>query len=227
MTRLFELNEYLQRFPPFGHNQQLPLDESLDIAEFAVPQSWQCTMHMHGFVPILHDENTLIEFCECIEFLEGPTDNQESMKNKNRSQPNDQSNQQDNDHKQVANCRSTEEAGPFWCKLHHENDTHSMGGCKTLKRQAQAMCRNYEMHKKAFRDVTKKHMSFKPQNPFQKKDWEEQHQLEAIVKSILNKKKQSETVELDEFTDLHIDDENENDNENEVENDMETVDSDK
>ena len=101
-----------------------------------------------------------------------------------------------------------------------------MGSCKTLKRQAQTMRHNYETHKKAFRDVTKKHVSFKPQNPFQKKDREEQHRLEAIVESILNKKKQSETVELKEFTDLHIDDENKNDNENEIENDMETVDSD-
>jgi len=37
VTRLFESNEYLQRFPPFRHNHQLPLHELLDIAEFAVP----------------------------------------------------------------------------------------------------------------------------------------------------------------------------------------------
>jgi len=175
VTRLFELNKYLQRFPPFGHNQQLPLDELLDIAKFAVPQSWQHTMRMYGFVPILHDENMFIEFCECIKFLEGPMDNQESMKNKGRSQPNDHVNQQDNDHKQVAKHQSSEEEGPFWCELHHENDTHNMGNCKTLKRQAQAMHCNYETHKKAFRSINKKHVSFKPQNSIQKEDWEEQH----------------------------------------------------
>jgi len=60
----------------------MPLNELLDIAEFAVPQSWQHTMCMHGFVLILHDENTFIEFCKCIKFLEGPADNQELTKNK-------------------------------------------------------------------------------------------------------------------------------------------------
>jgi len=40
VTRLFKLNEYLQRFSPFRHNQWLPLDELLDIAKFVVPQSW-------------------------------------------------------------------------------------------------------------------------------------------------------------------------------------------
>jgi len=116
-----------------------------------------------------------------------------------------------------------EEEGPFWCELHNENDTHNMGDCKILKRQAQAMHYNYEMHKKAFKSVTKKHISFKPQNSFQTKNWEEQHQLEAIVKNILSKRQQTETIQLDEFTDLHINDKNEN--ENEVKNDMETVDS--
>jgi len=152
-------------------------------------------------------------------------DNQESTKNKGQPQPSNQTAQQEYDHKQVAKHQSSDEEGPSWCKLHHENNTHNTGNCKTLKRQAQAMYYNYEMHKKAFRSVTKKHISFKPQNSFQKKDQEEQHWLEAIVKSILSKKKQTEPVELDEFTDLHID--NKNENENEVKNNMETVGSDK
>ena len=62
-------------FPPFQPNQQLPLDELLDIAEFAVPASWQRTMHMHGFVPTMHDENVFVEFCKRCEFNEGPVEN--------------------------------------------------------------------------------------------------------------------------------------------------------
>jgi len=53
--------------------------------------------------------------------------------------------------------------------LHHEKLLDNMGNCTTLKRQAQAMACNYEMHKKAFKTIDKKYISFKPQNSFQKK----------------------------------------------------------
>ena len=58
-------------FPPFQPNQQLPLDELLDIAEFVVPATWQRTMRMHGFIPIMHNENVFVEFCKRCEFNEG------------------------------------------------------------------------------------------------------------------------------------------------------------
>jgi len=76
VTRLFEMSEYLQLFPPFRENQQLAVDEVLDIAKFTVPLAWQHTMRMHGFVPVLHDENTFIEFCERCKFSERPTHNE-------------------------------------------------------------------------------------------------------------------------------------------------------
>ena len=76
VTRLFEMNEYLRLFPPFGENQQLAMDKVLDIAKFAIPLAWQHTMRMHGFVPVLHDENTFIEFCERCKFSERPTHNE-------------------------------------------------------------------------------------------------------------------------------------------------------
>ena len=41
MTRLVEINEYLNEFPPALGNQKLPEDELMDIAEFAVPATWQ------------------------------------------------------------------------------------------------------------------------------------------------------------------------------------------
>jgi len=50
-------------------------DKLLDIAEFAVPQNWQHTMQMHGFVLILHNKNTFSKFCECCKFLKGPMEN--------------------------------------------------------------------------------------------------------------------------------------------------------
>ena len=46
MARLTEINSYLQFFPPFDANANLPMDELVDIGEFAVPLSWQ-----HEMVP--------------------------------------------------------------------------------------------------------------------------------------------------------------------------------
>ena len=40
-ARYVQLNEYLQEFPPFKSGQQLPNDEVLEHAEFAIPNSWQ------------------------------------------------------------------------------------------------------------------------------------------------------------------------------------------
>ena len=68
MTRLIEINKYLQTFPPFLPDQKLPLDEILDIAEYAVPVTWQRTMHMHGFEPVMHTEAEFVKFCERIKF---------------------------------------------------------------------------------------------------------------------------------------------------------------
>jgi len=61
-------------FPPFQPNQQLPLDKLLDIAKFAIPATWQRTMRMHGFVPIMHDENVFVKFCKRCEFNKGPVE---------------------------------------------------------------------------------------------------------------------------------------------------------
>jgi len=74
IVRLFEINKYLCMFPLFQPNQQLPLDELLDIAKFSVLATCQRTMRMHGFAPIMHDENVFVEFCERCKFNEGPVE---------------------------------------------------------------------------------------------------------------------------------------------------------
>jgi len=48
------------------------------------------------------------------------------------------------------------------------------------------------MHKKAYKDIAKKHVTFKLQNSFKKKEQKVQHCSEAIVESILLGKEQSE-----------------------------------
>ena len=81
MTRLNEINELLTLFPPVRDGQEaekLPDDKLMDIAEFAVPATWQKTMIMHGFDPISHSSAEFVEFCERIEFSEG--DNKQETK---------------------------------------------------------------------------------------------------------------------------------------------------
>ena len=75
-SRLVEINEYLKLFPPFGENQNLPVDEVLEIAEFACPAKWRKAMNMHGFEATMHTPSEFVEFCECSEFAEsGETQN--------------------------------------------------------------------------------------------------------------------------------------------------------
>ena len=70
VTRLVEINDLLERFPPFQANQKLPDDELLDIAEFAVPPNWQKQMVLQGFNPVEHTTSEFIEFAERLEFTE-------------------------------------------------------------------------------------------------------------------------------------------------------------
>jgi len=70
------------------------------------------------------------------------------------------------------------------------------------------MRRNYDTHKSTNKGVFKKHVTFKPHTFPKKNDREEQHQIEAIVESILSKKQSTkESADLAEFSKLHIDNE--------------------
>jgi len=87
MTHLIEINEYLQTFPPFLPNQKLLLDEILVIAEYAVPVTWQQTMRMHGFEPVMHMEAAFIKFCQRIEFTKFPLNRPLISQNRNQQNP--------------------------------------------------------------------------------------------------------------------------------------------
>jgi len=46
-------------------------DKILDIAEFAMPATWQKTMVLQGFDPMSHMVNKFIEFCKRLKFAKG------------------------------------------------------------------------------------------------------------------------------------------------------------
>ena len=80
ITRLVEINEMLTEFPPGAHEQKLPTDKLMDIAEYAVPATWQRTMMMHNFDPTIHMPQDFIELCKCIEFAKGTDSNNQEAK---------------------------------------------------------------------------------------------------------------------------------------------------
>ena len=83
MSRLVEINTYLNEFPPFGENQSLPMDKVLEIATFALPAKWQKAMNMHGFDATLHSPSEFVEFCERLEFAEVGENQHHSKAQKN------------------------------------------------------------------------------------------------------------------------------------------------
>ena len=69
-ARVTEINAYLNYFPPFLANQQLPNDEILELLEFAIPTSWQREMTRQGYDPAAHSVQDLVQFCERLESTE-------------------------------------------------------------------------------------------------------------------------------------------------------------
>ena len=70
-ARYAEINKYLEEFPPFkGKIQCIPEDEVLEHLEFAVPNTWQKQMVLHGFNTVEQTIDDFIEFCERMEFKE-------------------------------------------------------------------------------------------------------------------------------------------------------------
>ena len=74
-ARLAEINGYLDDFPPHQAGQAIPLDELLEILEFAIPVSWQHQMTRHGIDPSNQTIAQFVQFCERLETTEQtPTD---------------------------------------------------------------------------------------------------------------------------------------------------------
>jgi hypothetical protein len=48
--------------------------------EFAVANSWQNDMVIHGFDPVLHTHSEFLAFCERHEFIEGKLNTSENKK---------------------------------------------------------------------------------------------------------------------------------------------------
>jgi len=145
IMRLFEINQYLDQFPPFNANQKLPTDELLDIAGYAILVPWQNTMHLHAFDPLAHNEDEFIEFCQRCEFIEWPPQTWSESNNDGNGQACAQGHMEQYDsanQKHLAkhkNPEALEDGKPKWCE-YHQSTKHNMGACWDVLNQVATMC---------------------------------------------------------------------------------------
>ena len=143
-ARYIELNEYLPHFPPFDKDQELPDDEILEHAEFAIPNSWQKQMVMHGFNTISRTMDDFIEFCERLELSENLYDTTHLKSQKTSTQTGSGTTPKGGNGKSTGkqsgkNRKSTK----YYCLYHGENSTHNTDQCKVLKAQAERMANQH------------------------------------------------------------------------------------
>jgi hypothetical protein len=142
-ARVSELNEYLAYFPPFDNNQSLTNEEVLDILEFAIPNTWQKSMVLQGFDPLIHTVSEFVSFCERHEFTEGTLDNSKEKgakpKANSKSGSNDAKWHAKSSVEAVKKRKSTEK----FCDL-HQKFGHSTSECKVVQGQIQRMRSSWE-----------------------------------------------------------------------------------
>jgi len=182
MTRLVELNHYLDTFPPFLADQMLPDDKIMDIAEYAVPAKWQRTMRLHGFKPVMHTDTEFMEFCEQIEFTEVATNNSftQWLQQQRQLPFADILNGQfpvpvRTNFNQAYDWKRKPENRDRFCVL-HQCRTHDTSECKVLLDQAKKMWSNFENHRQSYAKTFKK-----PLGEFKKVTQEEHNDISWLV----------------------------------------------
>ena len=136
MARLSELNAYLAYFPPFGANyegdadfQRLDTQELLEIAEFAVPNSWLRMFVENDFEPMDSTIVQFVNFCERLEQLESMAG--QPIPNKKPEGKSSGSSEKKSEDKK--NKKKTPEGGTKECAIHGTGN-HSTGECFTVKK---------------------------------------------------------------------------------------------
>ena len=114
----------------------------MEHAEFAIPNSWQQQMVLHGFNAVENTMEDFIEFCERLEFSEGVYNSTHKGKNANTQKGKDGTTSKEKEGKSKKS-RDKPKPGKHYCLYHGENNTHSTDDCKVLKAQAERMANNH------------------------------------------------------------------------------------
>jgi len=145
-ARYLELNKYLPQFPPFNDNQKISEDEIKEHAEFAIPNSWQRQMTMHGFHMVDHTINEFIKFCEQLEVSEDIFDSTHKKSQKTNAQRGRENGTQSSMTGGKTNSgkkRKDFSNHTHKCLYHGDNNTHDTNDCKVMKKQAANMAASH------------------------------------------------------------------------------------
>ena len=145
INRLVEINEYLTYFPPFNQENKLPVEELMDIAEFAVPSQWQKAMVLHGFDPTEHTPSEFVEFGERLEYAEAGTTNQPKAEGKNDAKHGNNEISRESRTRFQNKKRKFQDREKF-CEYHNTTG-HDTGECKVMIAQAKRMRATWEAKK--------------------------------------------------------------------------------
>ena len=149
VTRVQQINDYLEYFPPFADEQKLPEDELLDILEFSIPNSWQAEFIRLGYDPLTGDLKSFIDHCERMETFEAVEQkgkfqawNTTDDKSTFTKGPRANSHSRNGDHMGLkSGAKSSAEAhnnNCKFCKLHGTYG-HDLSTCKVMITQAKKM----------------------------------------------------------------------------------------
>ena len=95
--------------------------ELVEIGEYAIPQDWQDTMHLHNLDPLTAGVSDFIEFCERLETLDSQSDDDKPTRKRTKRTTSGKTNR-DNDHA----------SGDLVCMLHGRGN-HTSDDCYQLK----------------------------------------------------------------------------------------------
>jgi hypothetical protein len=161
VARLLELNNYLDKFPPFQDNQRFSNEELAEIIEYSMPSMWQQKMVEHCVSSAKSTIDELIDFCERMEFafklslVNNANDarnnqpNSQSKKNHEERSDSKTSKSEFKTSKKFStknSSHSTKKAKTNWCQ-YHRTAGHDMSECKVMIDQANRMHANWETNK--------------------------------------------------------------------------------
>ena len=164
MTRLTELNDYLEQFPNPSATvtaTKFSDHELTDIATNAIPNAWIKAMTYHNFDPLIHTPAEFTSFCERIEQVESMSNTQEKISHtESMTSGNGKVRSRSQKGKRKLSSLKDESTG-MWCELHQTN-THDTGKCKVLLAQAKKMRETWESNGVAKGTPSKNANSNKP-----------------------------------------------------------------
>ena len=143
ISELIQMNDKLDKYPPYAANQKLTELEMLEIAEFGAPQTWQKNMIAHNFDCSTKSITEVIEFGErqeTLESLSGPP----AKKAKKATEKDTQDNRKGGKPyraKSSAEAKYKNNNSPnctkLYCKLHGPG--HWTDDCKVVQQQINNM----------------------------------------------------------------------------------------